>query len=367
MDTNGQEMSKKRVAILIEQGVEDSEFQLPYNALKKAGAEVVVLGSRMNEEYKGKQEKVSIEADATTTEAIAADFDAVIIPGGQAPDKMRTNMKTVRFVKDAVEAGVLVASVCHGPQVLIEGDLLKGVRATGFRAIRKDMQNACAEFVDEPLVMDDNLITSRRPGDLPIFTTAILTHLGLSLPDTTLPDVGDVDAGWWKLGEEWGGSSKNEIASAINTAIAGERYGLEVFDHYAKNATDEAMTELFQDIRANKQRHIQLLEARLDVLGEKTSLQATASAALASLKNFFQTRQSDTEVLRRALGDLQTGVVDTYNLRNKLTDPATVELFNQMEVTLSKDEQRIANLYKDRLNASVPQPPMPTSRPAVSG
>jgi protease I len=363
---NGQEMRKKRVAILIEQGVEDAEFQIPYNALKKAGAEVVVLGSRMNEEYKGKQEKLSIEADATTTESIAADFDAVIIPGGQAPDQMRTNMKTVRFVQDAFEAGVLVASVCHAPQVLIEGDLLKGVRATGFRAIRKDMQNAGAEYVDEPLVIDDNLITSRRPGDLPIFTTAILTNLGLSLPDTTLPDVSDADAGWWKLGEEWGGSSKSEIVNAINTAIAGERYGIEVFENYAKNATDESLVELFQEIRAHKQQHIQKLEARLEVLGEKTSLQATASPALANLKAFFQSKQSDRDVLRRALGDLQTGVVDTYKLRNKLTDPATAQIFDDMEITLAKDEQRIANLYKDRLNAEAPQPPMPSSRSAVS-
>ena len=99
---NGTSTSSRRVAILIENGVEDSEFQVPYNALKKAGAEVVVLGSRMNEQYKGKQGKVSQDPDGTTTEARAADFDAVIIPGGMAPDKMRTNMKTVRFVQDAI-------------------------------------------------------------------------------------------------------------------------------------------------------------------------------------------------------------------------------------------------------------------------
>ncbi len=357
----------KRVAILIEQGVEDSEFQIPYNALKKAGAEVVVLGSRMNEEYKGKQEKLKITADATTTESIATDFEAVIVPGGQAPDKMRTNLKTVQFVEDALENGVLVASVCHGPQVLIEGDMLKGVRATGFRAIRKDMQNAGAEFVDEPLVIDDNLITSRRPGDLPIFVTAILQQLNLSIPDTTLPSVGDLDAGWWKLGEEWGGSSKSEIVKAINTAIAGERYGSEVFQHYLENASDDAMRELFQEILQHKQQHIQQLEARLDLFGEKPSLTASVSNLYAGLKSFFQNEQADVEVLRRALGDLQTGVVDTYNLRNMLTDPATVEILDHMEVTLSRDEQRIANLYKDRLGDRIPQSPKPSSRAAVTG
>src|SRR5918912_1133571 len=95
----------KKIAILVEKNFEDSEFQIPYNALKAAGAEVTVLGSRMNETYKGKQGKASIEPDATTTEALARDFDAVVIPGGMAPDTMRTNMKTVRFVQEAVEQG----------------------------------------------------------------------------------------------------------------------------------------------------------------------------------------------------------------------------------------------------------------------
>ncbi|HTL87942.1 MAG TPA: DJ-1/PfpI/YhbO family deglycase/protease [Leptolyngbya sp.] len=361
------ETRPKRVAILIEQGVEDAEFQLPYNALKKAGAEVIVLGSRMNEEYKGKQEKLKIQADATTTESIATDFDAVIVPGGQAPDKMRTNMKTVQFVEDALENGVLVASVCHGPQVLIEGDLLKGVRATGFRAIRKDMQNAGAEFVDQPLVIDDNLITSRRPGDLPIFVTAILQQLNLEIPDTTLPSVSDYNAGWWKLGEEWGGSSKSEIVHAINTALAGERYGAEIFQHYLDNAADDAMKELFQETLQHKHQHIQQLEARLELFGEKPSLPSALSNLYAGVKSFFQTEQSDLEVLRRALGDIQTGVVDTYNLRNLLTDPTTVEILDQMEITLTRDEQRIANLYKDRLGDRTPESPKPSSRAAVTG
>lgn len=356
----------KRVAILIEQKVEDSEFQIPYNALQKAGANVVVLGSRMNEEYKGKQGKVSVKPDGTTAEARAIEFDAVIIPGGMAPDTMRTNLKTVRFVQDAMARGILVAAVCHGPQVLIEGDLLKGKRVTGFKAIRKDIQNAGADCLDQPLVVDGNLITSRRPGDLPIFTTAILKRLGLTIPDTTLPDENNWDAGWWKLAEEWGGSSKREIVDAINTAIGGERYGLEAFENYAESATDEAMHQVFQDICTNKRQHIAMLEARLEVLGEKQSLQAAASGAYANLKSWLQLNQSDAAILRRALGDLQTGVVDTYKLRNKLTDPATVALFDQMEVNLAKDEQRVVDLYHTRLVTENTEPPQPTSRPAVS-
>ncbi|MBD2021763.1 DJ-1/PfpI/YhbO family deglycase/protease [Leptolyngbya sp. FACHB-36] len=363
-ETNG--AGKKRVAILIEQKVEDAEFQVPYNALKKAGADVVVLGSRMNEEYKGKQNQLSIKPDATTTEVTASEFDFVIIPGGMAPDQMRTNMKTVRFVKDAVQQGIGVAAICHGPQVLIEGDLLKDKQATGFRSIRKDIQNAGAEYVDAPLVVDGNLITSRRPGDLPIFTTAILKRLGLSVPDTTLPDEDDVDAGWWKLGEEWGGSSKSEIVGAINTAIAGERYGLESFQNYLESVTDGEICQTFKSICAHKQQHIQQLEARLSVLGEQPSLKVTISSVLADLKGWLQSNKSDATILRRALGDLQTGVVDTYNLRNKITDPATVAIFDDMEVVLAKDEQQIGDLYHNRIVAERSQPPMPTSRPAVS-
>lgn len=365
MVSNGQ-TARKRVAILIEQKVEDSEFQVPYTALQKAGAEVVVLGSRMNEEYKGKQGNLSIKPDATTTESRAEEFDAVIIPGGMAPDFMRTNMKTVRFVQDAMQRNMLVAAVCHAPQVLIEGDLLRGRQATGFRAIRKDMQNAGANYVDRPLVVDANLLTSRRPGDLPILTTAILTRLGLSVPDTTLPDENNMDAGWWKLGEEWGGSSKSEITKAINTAIGGERYGLEAFEHYADSATNPELRSLFQSICQNKRRHIEILQARLTVLGEQPSLPASASGILADLKNWFQGDRSDIAILRRALGDLQTGVVDTYNLRNKLTDPATAAIFDDMEVTLAQDEQRIADLYHSRMATEKSEPPQPTSNPAVT-
>src|SRR5687767_7133623 len=203
----------QKVAILIENHVEDSEFQIPFKALKDAGAEVTVLGSRVNEKYTGKNMKVSVEADATTTDARAEEFDAVVIPGGAAPDKMRTNMKTVRFVQEAVRQGKLVAAICHGPQVLIEGDLLRGRRATGFRAIRKDMQNAGANYEDAALVRDGNLFTSRRPGDTPVLTAAILRHLGLEsgLKDVTLPAETDLSADWWRLAEAWGGSSKSEI------------------------------------------------------------------------------------------------------------------------------------------------------------
>lgn len=355
----------KRVAILVEQHFEDSEFQIPYTALQEAGAEVTVLGSRVNETYAGKQGKVTIKADATTTETRAEEFDAVIIPGGQAPDIMRTNMKTVRFVEDAVRENKLVAAVCHGPQVLIEGDLLKGRRATGFRAIRKDMQNAGANYTDEAVVTDNNLITSRQPGDLPLFTAAILRRLGLSIKDTELPGEGERDAEWWKLAEKWGGSTKAEIVDAINTAIRGERYALTAFEHYTDKATDDELRAAFKEICATKERHVGMLEARLKQLGEVESFQAAGSGAWATLKSWLQSN-NDVAVMRRALGDLQTGVVDAYNLRNKLTDPLTVQIFDEIEVDIARHEQRVADLYHARQASEKGKPAQPTTGAAVS-
>lgn len=351
MPSNNQP-SKKRVAILIENGVEDAEFQVPYKALQMGGIEVAVLGSRMNEKYTGKQGKVSIQADGTTTEAMASQFDAVVIPGGMAPDRMRSNPNTVRFVQEAMEQGKIVAAVCHGPQVLIEGDLLKGKQATGFIAIRKDMINAGANYVDEPLVVDGNLITSRQPGDLAIFSTAILSRLGYGGKDAALPDENDAYADWWKIADAWGGSTKGEIVKGLNTALAGERYGQEAFDQYAEKTTDTELRSLLQEMIANKQLHIQKLEARLGAMDEKPSLAANASDTYAKLKTSLQ-GSDDMELLRRTLGDIQTGVVDTYNLRTKFTDPVATAIFTEIETDLALYERHLAELYRARMGAGV--------------
>lgn len=352
----------KKVAILIENGVEDAEFQVPYKALKMAGMDVTVLGSRMNETYKGKQGKVSVQPDGTTTEAMATDFDAVVIPGGMAPDKMRINPNTVQFVKDAMQEGKLVAAVCHGPQVLIEGGLLKGKQATGFIAIKQDMINAGANYSDEPLVIDGNLITSRQPGDLAIFTTAILSRLGYGGKEAALPNERDTDADWWKLADAWGGSSKGEIVQGLNTALAGERYAQEAFEQYAQRTSDEEFRALLKEIIANKQFHIKNLEARLQQMGEKPSLTANVADTYAKLKASVQ-GSDDNSLLRRALGDLQTGVVDVHNLRVKFTDPVATQLFAAIEKDLALYEKHLVQLYRDRLGT---KPAKPTTGASVT-
>jgi protease I len=355
---------KKRVAILIENGVEDAEFQVPYHGLKQAGMDIVVLGARMNETYKGKHNKVSKQPDGTTTEARASDFDAVVIPGGMAPDRMRRNLSTVRFVQEAMQQRKLVAAVCHGPQVLIEGDLLKGKQATGFIAIRKDMINAGANYIDEPLVIDGNLITSRQPGDLAIFTTAILSRLGYGGKDAALPDERDTKAEWWKLADAWGGSTKGDIVKALNTALSGERYSLEALEKYADKESDAEIKALFQHMIANKQSHIQILEARLDEFGEKPSLMSNLASQYAKVKNTLS-GSDDIYQLRCALGDVQTGIGDIGNLVAALTDPISTAIFMQIYKDLVTYEQRLADVYRARMGADI-KPAKPTTGAAVT-
>ncbi|MBD2563227.1 MULTISPECIES: DJ-1/PfpI/YhbO family deglycase/protease [Nostoc] len=364
MTDHNNHSGKKKVAILIEQAVEDAEFTVPYNGLKQAGMEVVVLGSRMNEKYKGKRGKLSIQADGTTTEAIAAQFDAVVIPGGMAPDRMRRNINTVRFVQEAIQQGKLVAAVCHGPQVLIEGDLLRGKQATGFSAIAKDMINAGANYLDEPVVVDGNLITSREPADLPIFTTAILSRLGYGGKDAALPNEKDTSAEWWKLADAWGGSTKGDIARGLNTALSGERYALEAFEKYFEKDSDSEVKSVFQEIIVNKQRHIEKLETYLHRLGEKPSLGANIANQYAKVKTAM-TGSDDIYQLRSALGDVQTGIGDIGNLCAMYTDPVATAIFKEIYHDSLKYEQRLVELYRARLGAQI-QPPKPTTGAAVS-
>lgn len=361
---NNHHSGKKRVAILIEQAVEDVEFIIPCNALKQAGFDVVVLGGRMNEKYKGKRGKLSIQADATTTEAIASEFDAVIIPGGMAPDKMRRNPNTVRFVREAMQQGKWVAAVCHGPQVLIEADLLQGKRVTGFSAIRQDMLNAGANYQDEPLVVDGNLITSREPGDLPIFTTAILSRLGYGGKSAALPDEKDTSAEWWKLADAWGGSTKGDIVRGLNTALGGERYSLEALQKYIEKESEPQVKALFQDMIVNKQRHIEKIELYLQRLGDKPSIGANIANQYAKVKSSF-TGSDDIYQIRCALGDLQTGIGDLGNLAAMYTDPVATAIFKGIYQDLVQYEQQLVELYRARMSAEV-KSPKPTTGAAVS-
>jgi protease I len=167
----------KKIAILAEEDFEDSELIEPLRAMKSAGAKVVIVGSGSKETYKGKRGKATVRVDNTADKVRAEDFAAIIIPGGYAPDKMRLHQPMVDLVKKAYDSGKVVAAICHGPQLLISADIVRGRRVTSWPSVAVDLRNAGAEWVDIPVVQDGNLITSRKPADLPKFNKAIIEAL----------------------------------------------------------------------------------------------------------------------------------------------------------------------------------------------
>ncbi len=167
----------KRIALLVEEGFEDSELVEPLRALKDADARVVVVGSGSKDTYTGKRGNSTIRADTTADTVDANDFDAVVVPGGYAPDRMRLHQSMIDLVRKAHDSGKLIAAICHGPQLLISADIVRGRRMTSWPSVTVDLKNAGAEWVDEPLVQDGNIITSRKPSDLPRFNKAIIEAL----------------------------------------------------------------------------------------------------------------------------------------------------------------------------------------------
>ena len=167
----------KRIAILAEEDFEDSELTEPLRAMKNAGAKVLIVGSGSQESYRGKRGSATVCVDATADNVKAEDFDAIIVPGGYAPDKMRLHQSMVDLVRKAHDLGRVVAAICHGPQLLISAEIVKGRRVTSWPSVAVDLRNAGADWVDAPIVQDGNLITSRKPADLPRFNKAIIEAL----------------------------------------------------------------------------------------------------------------------------------------------------------------------------------------------
>ena len=168
-------LNGRRVAVLAANLYEDQELWYPLYRLREAGAEVVVVGAEV-ETYESKH-GYPVKAELAADRANPADFDAVVIPGGYAPDHMRRSPAMVRLVRDAFQQGKIVAAICHAGWMLASADILKGRRATGYYSIKDDMVHAGAEYVDKSVVRDGNLITSRFPDDLPDFCREIITAL----------------------------------------------------------------------------------------------------------------------------------------------------------------------------------------------
>lgn len=166
------------ILIFAENDYEDLELQYPKYRLREAGAKILVAGSKAKETYKGKHGYPCV-TDLSFDDVKVSDFQALIIPGGYAPDKLRINAKALEITRKFHEEKKLIAFICHAGWVPISAKIIKGVKCTSYKAIKDDMINAGANWVDEAVVIDGHFISSRSPEDLPVFCPAITQKLGL--------------------------------------------------------------------------------------------------------------------------------------------------------------------------------------------
>ena len=175
------DLKGKKVAILATSGFEESELFEPKKALEESGADVVIVAPEKGT-IKGWNHgnwSKEIEVDITVDDAKESDYDALVLPGGVInPDKLRRNQKAVDFIKQFFDKNKLVASICHGPQLLIEAEVVKGRTMTSFFSIKKDLLNAGANWIDSEVVVDKGLITSRDPKDLKAFNEKVIEEIG---------------------------------------------------------------------------------------------------------------------------------------------------------------------------------------------
>ncbi len=183
------QLKGRKVAFLATDGVEQVELTAPWNALKQAGAEVKLVSDKsgeiqaMNHDQKG--EKFPVDAEVSTVSA--RDFDALVLPGGVAnPDKLRTSKDAVNFVREFMEADKPVAAICHGPWLLVEADAVRGRTVTSWPSLETDIKNAGGAWVDKQVQLDQKLLTSRKPDDLPAFCAELVELLSSAIDERRL-------------------------------------------------------------------------------------------------------------------------------------------------------------------------------------
>ena len=175
--SDGAVLAGKRVAMLVEEEFEDRELTGPLEMLRAAGAFVTIVGPIAGARFTGKRGDAVVTSDLAAGAARMKDFDALVISGGYAPDKMRLRHAMVDLVREAIDAYKPVAAIGHGPSLLISANALRGRTLTCWPSIAIDVKNAGGRYVDKPVVEDGNLITSRKPDDVPAFGEAIIRAL----------------------------------------------------------------------------------------------------------------------------------------------------------------------------------------------
>jgi len=166
-----------KVAFVLDDDFEDSEFKVPYDRIREAGHQITVIGDEAGREVTGKRGQETFTIEAAPDSVSAADFDALVIPGGYSPDKLRTQAGLVKFVEGVLGEDKPVAAICHAGSLLVEANAVQGRTVTSWPSVKTDLINAGASWVDEEVVVDGNLITSRNPDDLDAFCSAILEAL----------------------------------------------------------------------------------------------------------------------------------------------------------------------------------------------
>jgi protease I len=176
----GNELRNKRVAVLVENGFEQSELVEPKKALEEAGARAEVISPQQGKvkAWDHTNWGIEVQVDRRLDEARPDEYDALLLPGGVLnPDKLRINPKAIEFIRHFATAGKPIAAICHGPWTLIEAGAVKGRRMTSWPSLATDLRNAGADWVDEQVVVDNGLVTSRKPDDIPAFNRKMIEEI----------------------------------------------------------------------------------------------------------------------------------------------------------------------------------------------
>lgn len=165
------------IAVMLDSGYEDSEFSVPKDKLEEAGYKLTIVGIEKGKKLSGKNNKSIAKVDVLANSLCSEDFDGLLILGGNSPDHLRIHEPIVSLVRSFNVMKKPIAAICHGPQLLIEADIVNGTRLTSWVSIKTDLQNAGATWLDEPVVVDENIITGRKPEDLDLFCIEFIRQL----------------------------------------------------------------------------------------------------------------------------------------------------------------------------------------------